>query len=131
MKSRGTAVPSAMALSLYVALGWPSAGCVAWRTAPSLAPNDGMGLRSPSSPSLIIAETDRTGSSPTSAYRRGGSRAVLAVSPSQRVDDLFVRASSNAAMGFGWEQAKVYRLTARNGSVTYRYAVWHDPRRLR
>jgi hypothetical protein len=52
---------------------------------------------------------------------------MLAVSPSQHISGLFVRASSNAAVGLGWEQAKVYRLTADYGSVTYRYADLHDP----
>jgi hypothetical protein len=122
MTSRGTVVPSAITLSIYVALAWPSAACVAPWTAPPLAPNDGLGLRSPSSPNLIVAETDRIGISPSPAYRRGGSWAALAVSPRQRICDLFVRADSNAAMGVGWEHAKVYRLTAGYGSVAYRYA---------
>jgi len=127
MKSRGTVIPSAIALSIYVALAWPTAACVASWTAPPLAPDDGLGLRSPTSPNFIVAERDRIGISPGPAYRTGGSRAALAVSPSQRIAPLFVRASSNAAMCLGWEYAKVYRLTADDGSVTYRYAVWHDP----
>jgi hypothetical protein len=127
MKSRGTVVPSAIALSIYVALALPSASCVASRTAASLSPKDALGLRPMSSQGLVVAETDRVGIGCRPAYRRGSSWTTLAVSPSQRISDLFVRASSHAAMGLGWEHAKVYRLSADYGSVTYRYAVWHDP----
>jgi hypothetical protein len=111
MKRPGTIASSAMALSVYLALAWPSASCVASRMAPPPTPNDGRGFGAHNVPDLVVAEARPVGISPPSGYRMGDSWAALAVSPSQRISDLVVRASSSTTMDLGWEHAKVYRMS--------------------
>jgi hypothetical protein len=120
-------VSSALALSLYLALAWPSASCVASRMVPPPTPNDGRGLGAHNVPNLAVAEARPGGISPPPGYRMGGSWASLAVSPSQRISNLLVRASSNATVDLGWEHAKVYRMNSGYGSAPDTSANLPDP----